>query len=183
MKALKIQGLVLMVVAVSSIGALAQGNSARTVTNADLEKYRAARVKADEDYRQNYQKRGMPSPEELDRRQEERQKNEAEASNELRRQRLQNEYNDYVRALAASYSTPAQPQVVYVERNNGYGSGFYVVNPYWWNRGSTRRGKWHNNTGVGFGPNVQMVRDAGSMFPNTDSIRNKDIIRREPRRR
>jgi hypothetical protein len=40
----------------------------RTVTNADLEKFRAARLKAEQDYRENYAKWGMPSPEELEKR-------------------------------------------------------------------------------------------------------------------
>ena len=36
-----------------------------TVTNADLEKFRAQRLAADRDYRENYDKMGFPSPEEL----------------------------------------------------------------------------------------------------------------------
>jgi hypothetical protein len=39
----------------------------RTITNNDLEKYRQARVQAEADYRANYKKLGMPSPEELER--------------------------------------------------------------------------------------------------------------------
>ncbi len=40
-------------------------SQARTVTNADLEKYRHARLEAEKDYNRNYAKYGFPSPEEL----------------------------------------------------------------------------------------------------------------------
>lgn len=39
----------------------------KTITNADLEKYRVQREKSEADYRANYKKLGMPSPEELER--------------------------------------------------------------------------------------------------------------------
>lgn len=48
---------------------LASAQTARkTVTNDDLEKYRQKRVQAEADYRANYKKLGMPSPEELEQR-------------------------------------------------------------------------------------------------------------------
>lgn len=183
MKTLKIKSLLLALVAFTTVGAVAQGNSGRTVTNADMEKYRNARVKADEDYRQNYEKRGMPSPEELERRETDRQKRFAEASNELREQRLNDEYNEYVRAAADYSNAQRQQQVVYVDRHPNYGSyggGFYVSNPYWGNRRKLRA-SFGGDTG--FGPNVQMVKDAASMFPNADSIRNNNIFRRGTRPR
>ena len=42
----------------------------RPVTNANLEKYQQERLKADREYRENYARLGMPSPEELERRRE-----------------------------------------------------------------------------------------------------------------
>lgn len=52
---------------------LAAAQTARkTITNTDLEKYRQARVQAEADYRANYKKLGMPSPEELEQREVER---------------------------------------------------------------------------------------------------------------
>ena len=42
----------------------------RTVTNSDLEKYKQKRLQADKDYRENYQRLGLPSPEELEKRRE-----------------------------------------------------------------------------------------------------------------
>lgn len=60
-----------------SLTAAAQ-TAKRTVTNADLEKYRQKRVQAEEDYRANYKQLGMPSPEELKRQEAERQAWQAE---------------------------------------------------------------------------------------------------------
>jgi hypothetical protein len=52
---------------------LAAAQTARkTVTNDDLEKYRQARVQAEADYKANYKKLGMPSPEDLERMEAER---------------------------------------------------------------------------------------------------------------
>ena len=45
----------------------------RTITNQDLEKYRQRREQQEADYRANYKKLGMPSPEELEQREAERQ--------------------------------------------------------------------------------------------------------------
>lgn len=42
--------------------------NAKTVTNADLEKFRERRLQAEADYRANHKKLGMPSPEELEQR-------------------------------------------------------------------------------------------------------------------
>lgn len=39
----------------------------RTVTNADLEKFRQERLRAEAEYRRDYRRLGMPSPEEVDR--------------------------------------------------------------------------------------------------------------------
>ena len=44
----------------------------RTITNADLEKHRQERLKSEAEYRANYKKLGMPSPEELERLEAER---------------------------------------------------------------------------------------------------------------
>lgn len=56
----------------------------KTITNADLEKYRQARLAAERDYRENYARLGMPSPEELARRDEASRKELSELSARLR---------------------------------------------------------------------------------------------------
>lgn len=64
---------------------------ARTVTNSDLEKYRAERVKAETYLRENYARLGFPSPEELAKRNEQSAKEMAELSARLRAERLERE--------------------------------------------------------------------------------------------
>ena len=59
----------------------------KVVTNVDLDKYRVEREKAAADYRENYAKRGMPSPEELERRNEEDRKALSEVSYKIRAER------------------------------------------------------------------------------------------------
>ena len=56
---------VLIVVFLAGLVASAQ-RAVRTVTNADLAKFRDRRVAAEQEYRDNYERLGMPSPEELD---------------------------------------------------------------------------------------------------------------------
>lgn len=106
----------------------------KTVTNADLEKFRAARLKAEQDYRENYAKWGMPSPEELERRRIESAKDLSERAARARAERIERErveaehgqaaaYYDYLRSL----STPA-PRYTSVPSYNPYyypGGGYY----------------------------------------------------------
>jgi len=56
----------------------------KTVTNADLEKYRQARLAAEKDLRENYEALGFPSPEELDRRNVESNRELADLAQRLR---------------------------------------------------------------------------------------------------
>jgi hypothetical protein len=56
----------------------------RTVTNADLEKFRQERLKAEKDYRENYARLGFPSPEELQRRHEQSSKENSELAAKFR---------------------------------------------------------------------------------------------------
>lgn len=66
----------------------------KTITNADLEKYRQKRLAAERDYRENYYQRGFPSPEELERQNEESGRDLIEYSKQLRSERVEND-NSY----------------------------------------------------------------------------------------
>lgn len=113
------RNLLFFVVFLSISAGLAIGQT-RTVTNADLEKFRQERLKAEKDYRENYAKWGFPSPEELRRRQEQSAKEMSELAERLRaeereRQRLEAErrqqaaqYN-YLRLLNAPVQRYASP--------------------------------------------------------------------------
>jgi hypothetical protein len=72
--------------------------SRRTVTNEDLEKYRQARVKSETEYRENYKKLGMPSPEELEKREADRRAWLEEYSNNKRAENQQTQDNFQLRA-------------------------------------------------------------------------------------
>ena len=61
----------------------------RTVTNADLEQYKQKRLQADKDYRENYERLGMPSPEELEKRREASRAETAKLYDKLRTERLE----------------------------------------------------------------------------------------------
>src|SRR5688500_1126947 len=70
---MKNYALFILIFVTATLGTAAQQQTARkTVTNSDLEKFKEKRVQAEADYRANYQKLGMPSPEELERREVER---------------------------------------------------------------------------------------------------------------
>ena len=63
----------------------------KTIKNADLEGYRQARLKAEREYRESYERLGMPSPEELQRRNEQSIKETLEMAERLKQQRLEEE--------------------------------------------------------------------------------------------
>lgn len=71
-----------------------------SVTNADLQVYREKRLKAEREYRENYQQMGFPSPEELDRRREQSMKETEELSAKLRSERLRRESIETQQRLA-----------------------------------------------------------------------------------
>ena len=93
----------------------------RTVTNADLDKYKDQRVRAESDLRENYARLGFPSPEELDRREAERAKVREDLANRLRQQEVEEArlLMQYQMAAAA-----AQPRTIVVQTGNGYDDGF-----------------------------------------------------------
>ncbi len=63
----------------------------RTITNADLEKYRIERLNAEREYRENHARLGLPSPEELAKRSEASLKESMELSARLREQEIERE--------------------------------------------------------------------------------------------
>lgn len=116
----------LSVVVFSGLSVAAQ----RSVTNADLERYRQERMRAEADLRADYARRGLPSPEEMALRNEESVRDAIELSNKLRAERLEREqmalewrlanraYADYTRSQQPAYRT-----------RQGYESPLYA-NPY-----------------------------------------------------
>ena len=102
----------------------------KQVTNADLEKYRQTRLNAEREYRENYERLGLPSPAELERRREQsrietERLSEKLRSEEIERERL-NMAAEYRRQTAVSVSRAPVQQP-------SYGPIYYLANGsrYW----------------------------------------------------
>lgn len=96
----------------------------RSLTNADLEKYRQDRLKAEADYRASYARLGLSSPEELDRRREQSRIDTERLSAKLREERLERERIEARREAderyAADYYRSATVEVVTETNDPGY---------------------------------------------------------------
>lgn len=82
---------ILLFLCLSLLTALSAVAQTRTVTNSNLEKYRNQRMQAERDLRENYERLGFPSPEELARRQEKARMETVELADKLRAERLERE--------------------------------------------------------------------------------------------
>lgn len=114
----------------SSMAALAQSN---VITNLDLEKYRVEREKAKADYRENYARRGLPSPEELERRNEKDRQILAETAARVRAERLERERinAEYEAAIRRAEVADSEPTVIVVDG--------VAMPTYYWNNGRRYR--------------------------------------------
>lgn len=98
---------------------------ARTVTNADLEKYKNKRIQAERDYEQNYARMGFPSPEELQK-QIEKSRIEREAlAARLTAERIQREQSES--------QIVSQPTYYFVDKRQPNGA-FFLGYPYYYQR-------------------------------------------------
>jgi hypothetical protein len=115
-----------------------------TVTNAELEKYRAKRVAAEEELRQKYAEMGFPGPTELERQRNRDYWDKIELGEKLQAQRHEREKLEAERAererlvrIAAEASiaaAAARQKEVVVERQDdtGYLWGYYILNNRRW---------------------------------------------------
>jgi len=106
----------------------------KTVTNADLEKHRHARLEAEKDYNRNYARYGFPSPEELEK-QLDKNKTEREAlSARLTSERLEQERVAAVLEAAQEMSRQAAaPDVTIINGSTEYRDRWVYPN-YTWNQ-------------------------------------------------
>lgn len=121
------------------VGVLLANAQTGTVTNADLEKYRAKRVAAEEALQQKYAELGFPSPVEIERQRNRDYWDKIELGQKLQQQRYEREKLEAERAererlvrIAAEASiaaAAAQSKEVIIERqdNTGYLYGYYVL--------------------------------------------------------
>lgn len=166
----------------------AQTEARKTVTNADLEKFRQKRLQAEADYRANYKKLGMPSPEELEEREAERRRRNAEFTRQDEIARAQNE--NYLLARANELKTQiisVEAQISYLRGQSAnqpspykggtivYGGGL-VAGGYGYGYGGASRGRRggvyrRNNAGVGLA--TEIVRNYARSFPTVGDVRNQ----------
>lgn len=108
----------------------------KTVTNADLEKYRQVRLKAEREYRENYERLGLASPAELERRNEQSRADTQRLADKLRDAELERErLNASVEANSRSYfpvfQTPTQPRTYSPSYFLSYGRHYRLRQPYY----------------------------------------------------
>ena len=129
----------------------------KTVTNADLEKFRQKRLQNERSYRENYERLGFPSPAELDRKRIEDEQNLIEFSQQLEAQRLEREA---LQADAENQALLLQNQ--YLQSQNGYSnydSGAYLYGGGYlpFNYGYNNYGRFNRrprNYGNGYNRNI-----------------------------
>src|ERR1051326_5235283 len=104
------KNIAVVVCVIFSFAALAAAQVARkTVTNADLEKFRQKRVASEQEYRDTYAAKGLPSPEELRAQSDARVKATLELAEKIRAEELEREKL----ALAAAAQQQAAQAVFY----------------------------------------------------------------------
>lgn len=143
----------------------------KTVTNADLEKFRQKRLQAEKEYRENYRRLGLPSPEELERQREEDKARDEQIYQQSRAERIQrrNDFQSRADDLKMRIAS-VEAQISYMRGQTGkttsqtviYGGypGYY---PY-------RRGGVFGGIQATVTPNVQSVRNIGNAYPNARDI-------------
>lgn len=140
--------------------ASAQKTTRKIVTNLDLDKYKEQRLEAEKDLRENYEKLGFPSPEELEKQRKIEDEERTRLSEKLRRERLEREQIYYEQQYLQSQDTP---DIYLIQNSNGYRSypfygGGYYSNPRYGNRIRNSNPYYKNGIGpVGggfFGPRI-----------------------------
>ncbi len=132
----------------------------RIVTNLDLDKYKQQRLEAERDLRENYEKLGFPSPEEMQAQQKEADLERERLAENLRRERLEREQIYYEQQY---FQTPNTPDIYLIQNSNGYrsypfyGAGYYSYPRY---GGRIRNNNPYFKNGIGpvgggfFGPRI-----------------------------
>jgi hypothetical protein len=172
-----------IVILVLTAAASAFGQT-RTVTNADLEKYRRQRVENERKLKERYAEMGFPSPAEIERRNDERRAAMEEYSDELRERRLmsQNEIIAEANALRAEIAS-IDAQINYLRGQTGGGSrykgGTVVISGYlpyggyggYRGYGGGLRGKRNPLGQISRLPQeMRMVQEYAAMYPNAQSL-------------
>ena len=180
---------ILSFVLISSGSAMAQ---TKKITNADLDKFREKRQQAERDYERNYEKLGMPSPEELTRQAAEKSRELAETAARYRAERLQEE-----QLQAQHEQAEAAAQIYYSQSSSGYSGGYGYNNfgyaPYnyyssgvygngYYNGGyyNNRANRYYNNRGNTTQNRYNNYRQYGNQIPPIRVLTPSNMIRYAP---
>lgn len=96
----------------------------RTVTNSSLQKFQEKRLAAERDYRENYARLGLPSPEELDRQRDLDMAARIELAEQLRRARLEKERLELERRNLDLEAAALNNEGENVDQGPYYGGGY-----------------------------------------------------------
>lgn len=97
----------------------------KTITNADLEKFKQRRLKAEKELKENYREMGFPSPEELDRQNEKSLRELTELSDRLRERRIAREYRETEGSYSEDYYRIQPSGQGFIEYQRYYSPNFY----------------------------------------------------------
>jgi hypothetical protein len=120
---------ILTLISITAFSAAAQQR--RAVTNDNLEKYRQKRVAAERDLRENYERLGFPSPEELDRQIEQSRAERSELAERLRAENLERERLNLDRQIAESEAQQRRSDYLSSPNKDFYGG----ANDFFFNYG------------------------------------------------
>jgi len=165
----------LFAVCIAMFLACAAGAQTRTLTNSDLTGYAQQRENAEREYRENYARRGMPSPEEIIHRREVAARETREYADRIREQEA-----EILRAVAAQAAMRPQPQsVIIVNGQGGYDTGYFL------STGSYYGGQYYGR-GAGFNRGYRQFGQSGyyaggQFWPTGGATPSRPIISAGPR--
>jgi len=147
----------------------------KTVTNADLEKFRQQRVEAEKQLKERYAEMGFPSPEQLEKQNAERRAKMDEYSDQLRQQRLQSEIEEANRQIA-----DLDAQLNYLRQQGGgyYNPGViysYGYAPFGYVPFGFRRNHFFRPRIQRLPQNISTALDYGRMNPSPQDYYNQAI--------
>lgn len=110
---------------VGSLAVVGYGQARSTVDNFALEKFKQQRLAAERDYRENYERLGFPSPEELDRQRDADMAARLELAQQLRQARLERERLDLERRGMDLEAARLNAEIEANQSNGFYGGTYY----------------------------------------------------------
>ena len=157
----------------AAVSTLAQ---TKTVTNADLERFRVPRVESEKKLREDYAKMGFPSPEEIEKLNAQRRFRMEQYSTELsaRRTQAQNDLitrSNILRTQIASINA----QINYLRGQGNSSNNQSFVYSYGYMPYGYRRNRAFLPQIARLPPNMRTVQEYAAMYPSSQSIFNQSI--------